>query len=429
MKTLICSFSLLVFVHGVASTCPEANLNGRSVTHANGNTKVVLELTNTLNEDVEIFWVDQKGKEVFSDIVSLKTSSTQNTFPGHLFRGRVGPDLVFEYAVDETLYQKYQIKPCGKFSAEVRAEALFPKGRDKEFAKLVDAKGAPCAPANNSALWSCVRHIAKEALRARDKARFGFQLGDGKGPDGSFALGSGRVLGMTMDNSYVAHIPHIVKLTQGSGFLKMRMPPRMWAVVKDFYQEQASRAADHGPIAGYYSNEAKYPMTKIDLDLFSHIRASIVSDMRWVLQWWTRKHLKHTSTFGIRIYHRNNMLINHVDRADTHLASAVLQIAQNVDEGWPLEVMSEDGEVYEVYLQPGEMVLYEGARLFHGRPMRFNGTDFGNIFTHFAPVGWNGPHQEPGPDFERNGPARENTFLASLGETAGPQDAGSKLEF
>jgi prolyl 4-hydroxylase len=102
--------------------------------------------------------------------------------------------------------------------------------------------------------------------------------------------------------------------------------------------------------------------------------------------------LSHTSTFGARIYHRNSMLIDHVDRADTHLASAVLQIDQDLEDGWPLEVIGSDGEYYEVYLQPYEMVLYEGARLFHGRPMRFNGTDFANIFSHFAPKGYKGPY-------------------------------------
>jgi prolyl 4-hydroxylase len=40
----------------------------------------------------------------------------------------------------------------------------------------------------------------------------------------------------------------------------------------------------------------------------------------------------------------------------------------------------------QVYLQAGEMVLYEGARLNHGRPMRLKGKAFGNIFTHFAPM-------------------------------------------
>jgi hypothetical protein len=59
------------------------------------------------------------------------------------------------------------------------------------------------------------------------------------------------------------------------------------------------------------------------------------------------------------------------------------------------------------------MVLYEGARIHHGRPMRLKGQEFGkrliyvfhlcrmlkcshhgftgNIFTHFAPLDWKGP--------------------------------------
>ena len=96
--------------------------------------------------------------------------------------------------------------------------------------------------------------------------------------------------------------------------------------------------------------------------------------------------LKHTSTFGVRIYRRDSMLINHVDRMDTHLASSVLQVSQevDVDGGWPLEVMLPNGMV-------GEMVLYEGAWLRHGRPMRFKGTEFANIFSHFAPLAWKGP--------------------------------------
>jgi hypothetical protein len=70
--------------------------------------------------------------------------------------------------------------------------------------------------------------------------------------------------------------------------------------------------------------------------------------------------LRHTSTFGLRIYKRGSMLINHLDIASSHLASAVIQVGQSVDTngGWPLEVMDPDGSgaLSEVYLQPGEMV-------------------------------------------------------------------------
>jgi hypothetical protein len=86
-----------------------------------------------------------------------------------------------------------------------------------------------------------------------------------------------------------------------------------------------------------------------------------------------------------------------VDRSDTHLASAVIQIDQKTDEngGWPLEVMDADGNVSEIYLQANELVLYEGARFRHGRPMRFAGDDFANIFSHFSPEDWKGAGKSP----------------------------------
>merc|ERR1712224_818967 len=100
--------------------------------------------------------------------------------------------------------------------------------------------------------------------------------------------------------------------------------------------------------------------------------------MQDILEWWTGMSLVHSATYGIRIYKRDAMLINHVDRHDTHMASAVLQVTQeaDVDGGWPLEVWGPDGICNEVYLQPGELVLYEGGKFIHGRPMRFRGEEF-----------------------------------------------------
>jgi hypothetical protein len=48
-----------------------------------------------------------------------------------------------------------------------------------------------------------------------------------------------------------------------------------------------------------------------------------------------------------------------------------------------------------LYLQPGELVLYEGARFLHGRPLRLNGAAFANIFSHFKPVDWYGLGKSP----------------------------------
>lgn len=98
-------------------------------------------------------------------------------------------------------------------------------------------------------------------------------------------------------------------------------------------------------------------MSKIDLDHHPVQHRAIIKEMSQILEWWTGMKLRHTATFGARIYRGGNMLVNHVDRQaghvgvvvlqltrslqDTHLASAVLQVSQDVpgeSQGWPLEV-------------------------------------------------------------------------------------------
>ena len=78
----------------------------------------------------------------------------------------------------------------------------------------------------------------------------------------------------------------------------------------------------HGVIPGGYTNNDKVLIDKVNLDEFPATHRAIVRELRDILQWWTGLRLKHTSTFGIRVYRRGSMLIDHVDRMDTHLASA-----------------------------------------------------------------------------------------------------------
>ena len=54
--------------------------------------------------------------------------------------------------------------------------------------------------------------------------------------------------------------------------------------------------------------------------------------------------------------------------------SAVLQVTQEVDEPWPLEVYDHDGFAHNTTLQAGEMLLYESHTVLHGRPFPLNGS-------------------------------------------------------
>lgn len=48
------------------------------------------------------------------------------------------------------------------------------------------------------------------------------------------------------------------------------------------------------------------------------------------------------------------------------VSSAIINVAQDVDEPWPLEVIGHDGKAYNVTMLPGDLVLYESHSIIHG---------------------------------------------------------------
>ena len=65
--------------------------------------------------------------------------------------------------------------------------------------------------------------------------------------------------------------------------------------------------------------------------------------------------------------------------------SGILNIAQDGDP-WPLYIKDHEGRTHRLVLEPGQMVWYESARLVHGRPVRFRGNYYDNVFVHFKPA-------------------------------------------
>ena len=54
-----------------------------------------------------------------------------------------------------------------------------------------------------------------------------------------------------------------------------------------------------------------------------------------------------------------------------------------MDKDWPLHVIDNQGNKKRIYLEPGEMLLYESARMPHGRQIPFEGEYYDNLFAHF----------------------------------------------
>ena len=103
-----------------------------------------------------------------------------------------------------------------------------------------------------------------------------------------------------------------------------------------------------------------------------------------IIEEWVGRKVHPTSLYGIRVYSSNAVLATHVDRLPL-VSSCIIQVDQDVDEPWPVEVYSHDGKAYNVTMKPGDMVLYESHTVLHGRPYRLIGRHYANVFVHYEP--------------------------------------------
>lgn len=248
--------------------------------------------------------------------------------------------------------------------------------------KLAFASQNDCV-GSNSSQWSCVRYQSQIKVALRKKTKYGFQKHE--------IAGTGRKLYQTVDTGYVNHRLSIPQFSDGPGYKLTRMPEYLFIKLQNFYNYQQRHKKHHEPVGGFYMNDRDVPIKKLDLDDYPNYRNLIDQVMKPLLENWCNCNLTHTSTFGIRIYANNSMLVNHVDRAATHIISAVLQLdQQGMDKGWPIEVMHNPPKKsrVEVFMQPGDALFYEGSKFLHGRPMRMQGREFANIFLHYKPVNY-----------------------------------------
>jgi len=116
------------------------------------------------------------------------------------------------------------------------------------------------------------------------------------------------------------------------------------------------------------------------------------------LQDWMSQELTPVSFYGVRKYTTGAVLAPHVDKLPL-VASAIINLAQDVDEAWPLEMIGHDGKAHSVIMEPGDMVLYESHSVIHGRPFPLKGRFYANVFIHFEPVGHSLKHGHD-PDLE-----------------------------
>lgn len=146
-------------------------------------------------------------------------------------------------------------------------------------------------------------------------------------------------------------------------------------------------------VGNIYTNHWKAPTYMVsveDKDLVGddmlELKNAIWNAAKGTIEEWTGMEQKPTSMYGIRVYTEGAILSPHVDRMPL-ISSCIINVAQDVDEDWPLEVIDREGRSINVTMEPGDMVLYESASLIHGRTFALKGKYYANIFIHFEPTG------------------------------------------
>ncbi|KAL7581054.1 hypothetical protein ACA910_005857 [Epithemia clementina (nom. ined.)] len=193
----------------------------------------------------------------------------------------------------------------------------------------------------------------------------------------------------TFQNS---HQPSSMKNYTKMGFQKIRAPDPLFDLMQEFWEANKEKAKIEHDERTPYHNSWQVPTTILstyDDGLIgggSNLSAAIWNAARDILEGWTGQKLAGSSVYGIRVYHNQSVLTPHVDRLPL-VASAIINVAQDVEEDWSLEVYGHDGKATNVTMKPGDMVLYESHSVIHGRPFPLNGKFYANIFVHFEPMG------------------------------------------
>lgn len=77
---------------------------------------------------------------------------------------------------------------------------------------------------------------------------------------------------------------------------------------------------------------------------------------RPTIEAWTGMKLQPSSLYGIRVYTEGAILAPHVDRLPL-VSSCIINVDQDVDEPWILEVYDRNDRAVNVTMEPGDMVL------------------------------------------------------------------------
>lgn len=189
-----------------------------------------------------------------------------------------------------------------------------------------------------------------------------------------------------LSENQINQLRYVPRLTQ-DGFTKRKTPDDVFSQILKYYQdnkdnftlEDSSLSTNGISNIDDIESPAAYLAYNYDFTML------ILESLKIIHEEWCKFELIASMGYGPRKYVKGSYLRPHADKPQTHVISSIINIDQDDKHDWPLQIYGYDNEVNEVYLKPGEMFLYEGSKLLHGRTQPYQGTHFVNLFLHYRP--------------------------------------------
>ena len=138
------------------------------------------------------------------------------------------------------------------------------------------------------------------------------------------------------------------------GFAKIKAPKTAFELLQKFWNDNRDKATEEAWTPGRTEvNHWKVHSKMVSVEDYSLdgagdlLKVQVWNEIRDTLQEWTGQRLAECSLYGIRIYQEGAVLATHVDRLPL-VSSAIINIDQDVDEPWQLEVIGHDGKAHNV---------------------------------------------------------------------------------
>lgn len=177
------------------------------------------------------------------------------------------------------------------------------------------------------------------------------------------------------------------KLTT-DGFKLVKCPNETWGIIKDVYELLKFKEQEE-----LFDGKTDIIKGTSDSSMMSfehapNINKFLHKQLKPLHEQWANTSLEESALYGIRSYKNGSSLIMHRDRVKTHHVSSIICVDKDLNNknDWALKLVDHNNKEHNIYMNPGDLLLYESATCLHGRPETFEGNFYNNFFVHYKLV-------------------------------------------